>query len=47
MKAGLFQPFEHVVACLLRPELSGENPCIEERGETHDDGTLALGLLVS
>jgi hypothetical protein len=36
-----------MIARLLRAELSGENPRIEERGETHDDSTLALGLLVS
>ena len=45
MKAGLLQSVEHVVAGFLRAELRGENPGIEERGETHDDGALALGIL--
>jgi hypothetical protein len=35
-----------MIARLLRAELSGENSRIEKRGETHDDGTLAFGLLV-
>jgi len=36
-----------MIARLLRAELPGENPGIEERGETHDDDALALGILVS
>ena len=47
MKSGLLQPFEQMVAGLLSAELSGESPCIEKRGETHDDDALALGILVS
>ena len=47
MKTGLVQPFENMVARLLCAELSGENPCIEERGEAHGDNALAFSILVS
>jgi hypothetical protein len=47
MKSGLLKPFEQMVAGLLSAELSGESPCIEKRGEMHDDNALALGILVS
>jgi len=36
-----------MVARLLRAELSGESPGIEERPETHEDDALDLGQNVS
>src|ERR1700751_5126700 len=36
-----------MVARLLRAELYCENPCIEERRETHHDDALAFGVLIS
>jgi hypothetical protein len=29
-KSGLFHPFEHMIPCLFRAELSGEHPGVKE-----------------
>src|SRR5215469_12557165 len=47
MKAGLLQPFEHVITRLLRAELSGEDLSIEKRGKVQDDDAFAFCFLVS
>src|SRR5262249_97520 len=46
-KPGLRQPFEEMVARFLRAVLPCESHTIQKRREAHDDGGLALGILVS
>src|SRR5215210_6197022 len=47
VKACLFQPFQHLVARLLRAELPGKPLGIEEWRQTRDNGALTRGILVS
>src|SRR5215472_10938553 len=42
-----FSALEHAVAGFLRAELPRKDLSIEKRGEVHDDGAFALGILVS
>jgi hypothetical protein len=46
-KSGLSQSFEKMVSRLLCAELCREDPGVEERRETRDDGALTLSILVS
>ena len=46
-KAGLVQPFEDMVASLLRAELPGKALGVEERRQTPNDGPFAFGIPVS
>jgi hypothetical protein len=47
LKSGLLQPFESVIPRLLRAELSGKRPGVDERRQTRDDGPLAFCILLS